>query len=336
MSVVESLESMVTDDRSGRIALATMSEPGDLVTGRLVMRVGAVEAVRLATTTGPLPGIDRASGEVWRQRIDGRLRPDSLRDAFTATATHRFDVLTPADRDWPTSLEALGIHAPLALWAQGDTRILHSSAVDRVTLVGARAATAYGMRVAQELASDLAATGRYVVTGGGYGIDIAALHAAVARGGAAIAVLPGGLDRLCPAGNRSLLERVPPSGVLLSELAPGTAPTKWRLQQRGLLLAALSGATVVVEAAAHSSSLAVVADAEAIGRSVGAVPGPVTSATSVGCHRLLRSGTATITTHADDVIDLLTGHITSRDEAFALPVSQLDHIGGREGHGLAS
>jgi DNA processing protein len=236
---------------------------------------------------------------------------------------HEFGLLVPSDKDWPTSLEVLGALAPMALWTLGDARMLRSPAVNRVSLVGARAASAYGMQVAQELADGLAARGRQVVTGGGYGIDAAALRAASVHDASAIVVLPGGLDRLYPAGNQSLLERVPPSGLLLSELAPGTAPTKWRLQQRGLLLAALSGATVVVEAAAHSSSLAVAADARALGRRVGAVPGPVTGSSSHGCHMLLRAGTATIVAHADDVIDLLTGSNLSLDKAFISPMSQL-------------
>jgi DNA processing protein len=144
-----------------------------------------------------------------------------------------------------------------------------------------------------------------VLSGGAYGIDGAAHRAALASGGSTVAVLAGGLDRLYPAGHTELLTRVGKEGLLLSELPPGAAPTKWRFLARGRLLAALSGTVLIAEAGYRSGSLHTAARAIELGRPVGAVPGPLTSAASAGCHRLLRDGLGSIITGYDDVRELL-------------------------------
>lgn len=94
---------------------------------------------------------------------------------------------------------------------------------------------------------------------------------------------------------------------MLSELPPGAAPTKWRFLQRGRLLAALSGTALIAEAGYRSGTLHTAARAAELGRPVGAIPGPITSASSAGCHRLLRDGLATVITGYDDVRSLLDG-----------------------------
>ncbi len=127
-----------------------------------------------------------------------------------------------------------------------------------------------------------------VFSGGAYGIDGAAHRAALASGGSTVAVLAGGLGRPYPAGHTELLGRVGRDGLLLSELPPGAAPTKWRFLQRGQLLAALSGTVLIAEAGYRSGTLHTAARASELGRPVGAIPGPITSASSAGCHRLLR------------------------------------------------
>ena len=214
-------------------------------------------------------------------------------------------LLTPGAAGWPEGLSDLGVLAPLALWAKGDIGVLTSSLGSRVTIVGARAATGYGEHVATEFATDLAGLPRVVVSGGAYGIDGAAHGAALTtRPGSTIAVLAGGLDRNYPAGHQELLSRVAESGAVLSELSPGAAPTRWRFLQRGRLLAAISAATIVVEAGYRSGSLHTAAEAHALGRPVGAVPGPITSAASAGCHRLLHEKIATVISSASDIAAL--------------------------------
>jgi DNA processing protein len=173
-----------------------------------------------------------------------------------------------------------------------------------VSIVGARAATAYGESVAAELAGDLAAGGVAVISGGAYGIDGAAHRAALGAGGTTIAYLAGGVDRAYPVGHQQLFDRIRNGGAVLSEVPCGAAPTKWRFLQRNRLIAAAGAATVVVEAGWRSGSLNTAGHAAALGRPLGAVPGPVTSAASAGCHRLLREYDAVCVTSAQEVREL--------------------------------
>jgi DNA processing protein len=153
-----------------------------------------------------------------------------------------------------------------------------------------------------------------VVAGGSYGIEGAAHRAALAAGGDTIAVLAGGVDRPYPAGHRDLLDQIAGVGLLVSELPPGATPTRHRFLARIRLMAAMSKATIVVEAGARSSALHLANQARQLGRHVGAVPGPVTSAASTGPHLLLAEGRASIITHADQVTNML--HMTEAlDEA---------------------
>ncbi|WP_288832442.1 DNA-processing protein DprA [uncultured Corynebacterium sp.] len=183
---------------------------------------------------------------------------------------------------------------------------------DLVTVTGSRAASAYGEHVAGELAGDLANRERVLVAGGAYGVEAAVHRAVLAAGGDTIAVLAGGVDRPYPSGHRDLLDRVGDVGALVSELPPGSMPTRHRFLARSRLLAAMSAATVVVEAGARSGALRVAAEAHQLGREVGAVPGPVTSITSHGPHELLRTGHARLVNSAADVEELTADRATSR------------------------
>ncbi|GAA1691666.1 hypothetical protein GCM10009808_05820 [Microbacterium sediminicola] len=174
-----------------------------------------------------------------------------------------------------------------------------------VSIVGARAATEYGEHVAGQLASGLGGHGVAVVSGAAYGIDGAAHRGALAAGGMTIALLAGGVDRPYPSGHSDLIERICAGGAVMSEVPPGTAPTKWRFLARNRMIAALGQATVVVEAGWRSGSLNTAHHAATLGRPLGAVPGPVTSAASAGCHRLLRELDAICVTSADDARELI-------------------------------
>jgi DNA processing protein len=177
--------------------------------------------------------------------------------------------------------------------------------VPSVAIVGARAASRYGDHVAVELAAELAAGGVPIVSGGAYGIDGAAHRAALTAGGLTVALLAGGADRAYPAGHTQLIDDVARHGLVVSEVACGTAPTKWRFLQRNRLIAALATATVVIEAGWRSGSLNTASHAATLSRPLGAVPGPITSATSAGTHRLIREAGAQCITSADDVRELL-------------------------------
>lgn len=299
----DSINDLALDERTARVLLTLASEPGDAVTGRLIRTNGAIQTVQHAVANAGPGGVD---GELWQRRVAPRISAEQARQAMIQGARLGLEVMIPGDPNWPTSLGALGDHAPIALWTKGDTGLLSAPMSDRITVTGARAATGYGEHVTMELVQQAADDSRQILSGGAYGIDGMAHRATLAAGGTTIAVLAGGLDRFYPSGHQELLSRVGQSGLLLSEMPPGSAPTKWRFLQRGRILAALSGAVVIVEAGYRSGALNTAARAAEISRPVGVVPGPVTSAASAGCHRLLHDGLARIVTGYDDIRTLLT------------------------------
>jgi DNA processing protein len=295
---------------AARVAWSCLSEPGDGASGALVQTLGPVAALRAverAAAGGPAldaPGLDAAASEAalarWRPRLGAALF------AQAARAASRFGLapVTPEAHHWPARLDDLGVHAPLALWVRGRPEAL-ADTQRSVALVGARAATPYGEHVAGTLAGELSAQGVAVISGGAYGVDGAAHRAALGAGGATVAFVAGGADRVYPAAHGHLFARIAEGGAVVSEAPPGASPTKWRFLNRNRLIAAITTATVVVEAGWRSGSLNTAGHAAALGRPLGAVPGPVTSATSEGCHRLLREFDAACVTRTEDVLELL-------------------------------
>ncbi|MGA0566282.1 DNA-processing protein DprA [Rathayibacter sp. KR2-224] len=311
-------------DRFARAAWSVVTEPGDGTAGAIIQSMGAAEALQLVLhhsgrsdrvqepTGDPQAAVaetvavhsDLRSGlERWRPR----LRSADVERALSLAARVGARMLVPnaPGEPWPAGVEDLGPHAPIALWMRGSPRLL-ADAPTGIALVGARAATGYGEHVAGELSAGLVELGYSVVSGAAYGIDGMAHRAALAADGLTLAFLAGGVDRFYPAGHDELLRRITERGLVLSELPCGAAPTKWRFLQRNRLIAASSAATVVVEAGARSGSLNTAGHASALGRPLGAVPGPVTSPASAGCHRLLREYDAVCVTDAREVAELVT------------------------------
>lgn len=282
------------ETRRARAYLSRVGEPADLALWALVERRGPVEAAA-AVRRGEVGLATDSAVQARRERI-------SVDDDLDSAQRHGIRLLIPEDPEWP-HFGLAGLHRaaaravatgvstqappPLALWVRGssDTAALGARAV---SIVGARAATDYGMHVAAELAYDLAGAGFAVVSGGAFGIDAGAHRAALAAGGATILVSAGGLDRPYPAAHGALYEQAARSGLLISESPPGSAPFRRRFLSRNRLIAAFGSGTVVVEAGRRSGSLNTAAYARHLGRPLMAVPGPVTSALSVGCHDLLR------------------------------------------------
>jgi DNA processing protein len=310
----EDLDRPAIEERFARAAWTGIAEPGDGAAGILVGSLGPARALtalidrippdRLAaevTDAGGQLGEDDLTEAVarWQPRLKSALALLALRQA----GRYGMRLLIPGDPAWPDGLADLGPHGPLALWARGDV-----AALDRMprslSLVGARAATGYGEHVAMEASAGLVDRGFAIVSGAAYGIDGMAHRAALASGGTTVAVLAGGLDRFYPSGHEALLTRIVESGLVVSEVPPGTPPTKWRFLQRNRLIAALSRATVVLEAGWRSGSLNTAGHAAALGRPLGAVPGPVTSAASAGCHRLIREYDAVLVTNAAEMAEL--------------------------------
>ncbi|WP_337060945.1 DNA-processing protein DprA [Kineococcus sp. G2] len=298
--VPPALRAALDDERLARAAWSRLAEPGDAAAAALVAEVGAALALE-AVVTGRGPAR-------WRTRLEDT---DPAADLARARAVGG-RLVVPGDDEWPTGVDALARSgagerpsgAPMALWVRGPAHL--AEAVRRgAALVGARACTPYGEHVTSEIAAGLADRGFGVVSGGAYGVDAAAHRAALAVGGVSVAVLAGGVDRAYPAGNTALLGRLAREGALVSEVPCGSSPTRWRFLERNRLIAAATRGTVVVEAAWRSGALSTADRAERLLRPVGAVPGPVTSAASAGCHRLLRERGAVCVTSAEEVAELL-------------------------------
>ncbi len=201
---------------------------------------------------------------------------------------------------YPEGLRTI-IDPPPVLWARGLTDALNAPAV---AIVGARAASPYGLSVAGRLASDLAAAGLVIVSGMARGVDSAAHRGALAIAGRTIAVLGSGLDVVYPPEHDRLADDIAASGVVVSELVPGTPPLPQFFPLRNRIISGLSRAVVVIEAGEKSGSLITARTALEQGREVLAVPGNVLSGRHRGAHALLRDG-AKIVESADDILEEL-------------------------------
>lgn len=320
------------DSREAAAAWSNLAEPGDAWAGALRHQLGDVESLQWATGSyrklpadveGPEGQRSSGAASGWRaahRRWEPRAQDlDVSRDL---DQVHRLGgrLVTPQDTQWPHRLDDLGYRCPPALWVVGS---LPESSPEEpsAAIVGSRAATSYGTRVAAQLAFDLSAAGVVVISGGAYGIDSAAhrgaleartsdgqnKHAHAQGPPGTICVICGGLANLYPSGNESLFERIVANGgALVAEVPPRYRPARWRFLERNRLIAAWSDVTIVPEAGLRSGALATANRALDLGRDVAAVPGPVTSPASKGPHSLIRDGAALVSS-ARDVIDLLVG-----------------------------
>ena len=212
--------------------------------------------------------------------------------------------ITPEDNDWPISLADLATQ-PIGLVIVGDRSILLK--LDKsISIVGSRQPTNYGLQLSYSLASQASLAQLVVVSGGAYGIDTASHQGALSVGGISIAVLAGGINRLYPLENQKLFKDITKSGLLISEVMPNTESKPYRFLIRNRLIAALSRSTVVVEAKFISGSIRTARDAAEIFRPVFAIPGPVTSPLSQGCHRLIAERVADIATSLDEILEVIT------------------------------
>ncbi len=271
----------------------------------LVRREGPAEAAERIRRGAVDPALAR--------RTEARRDLDCAREDLDLLARLGGRLVTPADDEWPHLVWA-GFggaplrdldqgRPPLALWAVGPAR-LDVVAERAAAVVGTRASTAYGAHLAAELSSGLVERDVAVISGGAFGIDGAAHRAVLAADGLTAAVLAGGVDVLYPAAHSALLHRVGRTGLLVSEYPPGVRPARHRFLTRNRLVAALSSATVVVEAGVRSGAASTAAWARALGRVVCAVPGPVTSTSSAGCHALIRQG-AELVTRAEEIVEII-------------------------------
>jgi DNA processing protein len=307
---------MLDGERLARAALTFLAEPADLRLGALVTENGAAATLD-AIQRGLLPDIPGPDGTAMPQHSAGRV---ALERALERWRTRLAEVPTvddlaqffergirlvcPGEPEWPSTLQGLGYAQPYALWLRGNAD-LRFSCLRSVAVVGSRAATAYGSYVASELASSIAARGWTIVSGAAYGVDAAAHRGALGAGAATVAVLACGVDTAYPAGHKDLLDAVAEAGVVVSEWPPGRNPTRLRFLIRNRVIAALSVGTLVVEAGERSGALNTARHARDLGRMLMAVPGPVTSQQSAGCHRIIRDWQGTLVTNAADVLEMV-------------------------------
>ncbi|WP_083874518.1 DNA-processing protein DprA [Nocardia paucivorans] len=344
-SVVET----ATDER--RLAWAYLSR---VVLGpcpplsALIDSVGVVEAARAVR--------ERALPEALRRPTARRRGVDLAEQDLERIAALGGRLITPDDPEWP-AWRILGLSrldprqdaegaVPLALWARGPGSL--SELTERaLAVVGARCSTGYGDRVTGEIAGDLAARGWTIVSGAAFGIDGMAHRAALAVGGTTLAVLACGVDRPYPAQHDRLIAEIAASGLVISEYPPGVTARKHHFLARNRLVAALADGVLVVEAGLRSGARNTVKWARRLGRPTLAVPGPVHSAASVGCHRMIRDGEALLVADAMDVLaETAPLHLpfsatptsdTDRSTGDAALVhAALPTLGGRQPHELCA
>lgn len=241
-----------------------------------------------------------------------KIYPTHMLDAeITAAKAAGARLLCFGDTNYPLNLMQLKT-APPVLWALGDLSLLSRPSV---AMVGARNASSLGMRMAATLARDLGRAGHVIVSGLARGIDTAAHQATLDSG--TIAVVAGGVDTIYPAENKALTQSIAQTGLILSEHPMGMTPQARHFPARNRIIAGLSRATVVIEAAAKSGSLITARDALDLGREVLAVPGHPLDARASGCNLLIRDG-ALLIRHAEDVLAALPlrDEETARKPAF--------------------
>jgi DNA processing protein len=259
----------------------------------------------------------RAAMERWRVRLPELPAPEEIL-AFRESGIR---LVCPGDPEWPGQLADLGDDQPYALWLRGSAD-LRFNCLRSVAIVGSRAATAYGSYVAAEFAASVAARGLAVVSGGAFGVDAAAHRGALGADGVTVAVLACGVDTPYPAAHAELFDAIAAQGVIASEWPPGRHVTRLRFLVRNRVIAALATGTLVVEAGQRSGAVNTARHARDLHRRLMAVPGPVTSDLSAGCHQIIREWQGVLVTSAAEVIEHLS-------PAGVTPFTESEAAGGR-------
>jgi DNA processing protein len=294
-------------DRLARVTLNLLTEPGDPQIARLVDELGAETILAVL----------RSGHHSWffSSELGSRLEAVDPAAVLEQAADEGIRYLIPGDAEWPRQLGALrgcgsiqdrgGV--PLGLWVRGDPGLREATA-QAIAVVGSRAASRYGEEQAGVLSAELAGAGKTIVSGAGFGVDQAAHGGALRARGATIAVLACGVDRAYPTAHTALLHEIARTGLVVSECPPGATPTRTTFVARSRVIASLSEGTLLVEAAARSGALSTGSWTTRLERPLRAVPGPVTSATTAGVHQLIRAGSASLVTGAEDVLTDLAQH----------------------------
>ncbi|MEY4291230.1 MAG: hypothetical protein RL130_1172 [Actinomycetota bacterium] len=252
--------------------------------------------------------------DTYKRILDGRYDPikfgrtiEKLQSFDSATEFQKVSaagayLLTPEDPNWPSQLDELEA-PPISLIIKGK---LENFTTPSLAIVGTRNPTPYGIRIAGDFAAGFVDREWDIVSGGAYGIDSAAHRGALVAEGRTIAVIASGIDTPYPSGNSRLFDEICENGAIMSEVAPGVPALPHRFLTRNRIIAALSQSTLVVEAAFRSGSLRTARDAAQLLRPVMAIPGPINSPSSEGCHRLIGERAAEIVTSVADAHELIS------------------------------
>ena len=286
------------DEDIARLILFSAITPGDIFWANQIASLGASEVYK------------KIMKESCYQRISDfysvkeKVTTSNPLDLITQLKKSESEFISPNDRDWPVSLMELA-SPPIGLVIKGNRELLGNLGKS-ISIVGSRKPSQYGLSVSKKLAADGANAKLVVISGGAYGIDTAAHKGAVDAGGSSVAVLAGGFNHLYPSENESLFSQISRKGLLISEVMPNVKSEPSRFLIRNRLIAALSKATVVVEAEFISGSIRTARDAAEIFRPVFAIPGQISSPLSAGCHRLIADRVADIATSLDEILEVIT------------------------------
>ena len=277
-----------------RLALLQAIEPGNSFWSEEIRSLGVEEVYSRIIAQS----YDHIKFAHLMEKISACRPEDELQKISAAGA----QLLTPEDPDWPSGANDLQA-PPIALYVKGRREAL---AQPSIAIVGTRNPTPYGVRIAGDFAAGFVDRDYSIISGGAYGIDSAAHRGALVAEGCTIAVIASGIDTPYPSGNLRLFEEISESGAIISEVAIGTPALPHRFLTRNRIIAALSQSTLVVEAAFRSGSLRTARDAAQLLRPVMAIPGPINSPSSEGCHRLIGERAAEIVTSISDAYELIS------------------------------
>jgi DNA processing protein len=277
-----------------RLALFACIEPGIAYWGREIAERGA------SATYDRL--LDGRYDYIKYGRLIEKISSFKCDEGLAAIEKAGGTFITPESIDWPKSVDDLAV-PPIALIVKGDCTILSERSL---AIVGTRNPTPYGIRIAGDFAAGFVDRDWQIISGGAYGVDTAAHRGALVAEGRTIAVIASGIDIQYPAGNSRLFDEICENGAIVSEVMPGVVAMPHRFLTRNRLIAALSVSTLVVEAAFRSGSLRTARDAAELMKPVMAIPGPINSPSSEGCHRLIGERAAELVTSVADAVELIS------------------------------
>jgi DNA processing protein len=277
-----------------RLALLAAIEPGTHFWTREIFSLGVDEVhARI---------IGRAYDPIKYANIIDKVSNFNPENEFTRISAAGAHLLTPEDLDWPIRVDDLE-SPPIALIVKGRRDLFSNPSL---AIVGTRNPTPYGTRIAGDFAAGFVDREWDIISGGAYGIDSAAHRGALVAEGRTIAVIASGIDTPYPSGNSRLFDEICENGAIVSEVVPGVPALPHRFLTRNRIIAALSQSTLVVEAAFRSGSLRTARDAAQLLRPVMAIPGPINSPSSEGCHRLIGERAAELVTSVADACELIS------------------------------